>query len=511
MLIDHVPLLNSLLLGLAASCIALPLGIMAANVIRRRGLIGKIVAFAMIVMLMFPLFLHVSLWDAAFGKLGWLTSTRGQVLTPIVSGWTAAAWIHGIAATPQVAIIFLLGLSTGWHVHEEQASLDASSWQILVHIKLRRLLPLGAIAILWVIVACSREIAVTDIYRIETLAEQIYLGYSLGALGSVAGNWSAEQMAAASEFQLGWSLLPFLGVALAFAWGLTRIAAPSRALDEWSPARYQKPTVGWSLGGIMLLILLVVVPFSNVLYRCGFGVKPVEGTAIAGFSWTQFGDVLGRVATQYGQEFSWSTTISAVSATLILATAIPICWFAVRNFVCRFVFIFLVALCLTVPGPLIGTVIAETFASATASWIVWLYDRTIFAPTIATIFFFWPLAAILVWYLFSRINQDSIAHARLDGAGAMSILWHFGIRANAFSLLGCWLVTFALCFGELSASQLVLPPGMDTLPRLMLGLLHAGVDEITAGITILIAGTILVVSVVAYLLMAGRLTNTAKS
>ena len=79
---------------------------------------------------------------------------------------------------------------------------------------------------------------------------------------------------------------------------------------------------------------------------------------------------------------------------------------------------------------------------------------------------------------------------------------------NVWALVGTLLLTFALSFGELSASQLVLPPGIDTLPRLMLGLLHAGVDEITAAIAILIAATIFVVTLFAYGLIAVRLTTT---
>jgi ABC-type spermidine/putrescine transport system permease subunit II len=52
------------------------------------------------------------------------------------------------------------------------------------------------------------------------------------------------------------------------------------------------------------------------------------------------------------------------------------------------------------------------------------------------------------------------------------------------------MITFACCFGELSASQIVRPAGMDTVPRKMLGDLHAGVNELTAGITIV---TVLVI------------------
>ena len=505
---QQIALLQTFSLGITAACVAIPLGLAMVAVIRRWGVIGRLTLLAMIGLLFFPLFLHVSLWDAAFGRLGWLTSTRGEVLTPIVSSWFAATWIHGVAATPQVALIFLLGLSTGSRVHEEQALLDADRWQVLIHVKMRRIVPLAGLAIMWVVVICSREIAVTDIYRIETLAEQIYLGFSLGALGAVAGAWSPQQLAAATDFQIGWSLLPFFGIALVCTYAIIQLATPKQPFGDWKPTRRFNQTFISSLVGILLLILFLVVPFANVIYRCGFEVKPVDGIAVHGFSWAQVGAVLQRASTGFGKEFFWSTTIATVAAGLILVTVIPFCWLASQRAGWRFAYIGLIALCLTIPGPLIGTLIAETFSGVTMPGLIWLYDRTIFAPALASTIFFWPLAAILVWYLFSQIDQDATANAQLDGASSSRILWQFGIRANAYPLLGCWLLTFALCFGELSASQLVLPPGMDTLPRLMLGLLHAGVDEMTAAIAILIAVIIVVVSLLAYWLMTWRFAIT---
>ena len=173
-----------------------------------------------------------------------------------------------------------------------------------------------------------------------------------------------------------------------------------------------------------------------------------------------------------------------VAATCILVLAILIGWLAIRQTVWRFVFVGLVAICLTLPGPLIGTTIVQAFSNAQHPALVWLYDRTIFAPALATAIFCWPLAAMLVWYLFSRIDRETLMHAQLEGAKSFASLWHFGVCGNGLGLIGCWLLTFAMCFGELSVAQLVLPPGMDTLPRLMLGLLHAGVDEMTAALAV---------------------------
>ena len=505
---DVASLWWTLALGLAASTIAIPTGALLNWLAGHTGWLGRLTTIGTVVLLFFPLFLHVSLWDAAFGKLGWLTATRGEVLTPIVSGWAAAAWIHGVAAAPQIAIIFWLGSSIGTQAHEEQALLDASPVSVLLHIKLRRLLSVSLLAMAWVIVTCSREIAVTDIYQIGTLAEQVYLGYSLGTVGSVAGAWSTDQLRIAEEFQLGASLIPIGCFCLLFSIGFVQLTSDRTSDNAWRPSRRKRVSVRSISCAVFMLLLLVAIPFANVLYRSGYTVKRVNGSAVGSFESNQLFSSLQRALTDCSGEFFWSTAIAAVAATVIILIASGLGWLATRYLIARGVFILMLATSLALPGPLIGTTIAEFFSNVEFSPAIWLYDRTIFAPVIATLIFCWPLAGMFLWFLFSRVDRQTMHSMQIDGGTPWHLFWQLGIARNVWAIGGTWLLTFALSFGELSASQLVLPPGMDTLPRLMLGLLHAGVDEMTAAITILIAGTIFAISLIAYCLISRRFTST---
>ena len=509
---DTLSLGRTLALGLAATSIAIPLGALLNWLMGHAGWLGRLTTLATIVLLFFPMFLHVSLWDSAFGKLGWLTATCGEVLTPIVSGWTAAAWIHGIAAAPQVAIIFRLGSLIGTQVHEQQALLDAGPWSVLLRIKLRRILSVSLLAMAWVIVTCSREIAVTDIYQIGTLAEQIYLGYSLGTLGSVAGAWSSDQLKIAEEFSLGPSLIPIGCFCLLFSIGFVRLVANRTNDNKWRPMGQQTASGLAIFGATLTLLLLIVIPFTNVFYRAGYTVKRVTekagDVAVGSFESRQLLNSLQRASTDFSSEFIWSMIISSVCATLTIIGAAGLTWWALESRRARWIFILLMATSLALPGPLIGTTVANLFANVQFSPMTWLYDRTIFAPVVANLIFCWPLAGMFLWFLFNRIDRQSVHSIQLDGGTAWNSFWELGIMRNVWALVGTWLLTFALSFGELSASQLVLPPGIDTLPRLMLGLLHAGVDEITAAIAILIAATIFVVTLFAYGLIAVRLTTT---
>ena len=166
-------------LGAMTSLIAIPIGILLAWVANGRGFIAAMVRMFCVVGVLLPVFAHVTAWDAAFGKLGLLTNTFGDVLKPIVSRWPAAVWIHSMVAAPQVAVLFLVAMRSGSEAWEDAIRLEVGSAAANIRILLWRFLPVAVAAALWTIICCAREIAVTDIYQIGTLSEQVYLGLSL--------------------------------------------------------------------------------------------------------------------------------------------------------------------------------------------------------------------------------------------------------------------------------------------------------------------------------------------
>jgi ABC-type Fe3+ transport system permease subunit len=494
---DRAVAWRTITLGLSASVIALPIGGLIAWVCRGEGRVPRTLLVSTIALLMVPMFIQVSGWDAAFGKLGWLTSTKGQILVPLVSGWTAASWIHGIAAAPQIALILLIGLSVSRREYEEQALLDTSAAGVFWNVTLRRLWPLLILSIAWIVISCAREIAVTDLYQIGTLAEQIYLGYSLG-INSIAGTWTADQLADAGSLGvlLTISLVAWMSVtAFCFFIGLTHLEYQS---DGWKPRPLAAEGIPRTVIGLMLLLVMVAVPIGNVVLRACFYVRPVDGVPTQGYSIQQLTHSIRRSAFDYREEFDWSFLIAVTSATLILLLALIFATAARRSRFAQVVFVITLAITCALPGPYIGTLIASSFSNLSNPTVHWAYNYTIAAPVLANLIFCWPVGALLVWFLFRNISQDALESASVEGAGGLRRFWHFGLQANALSLAGCWLISFAFCFGELSASQIVRPAGIDTVPRKMLGDLHAGVNEMTAGITIVTAFTIVSISLVGW-------------
>ena len=491
--------MRTFLLGLGASSLAFPLAALAAWAIRESNLVGRWLFRACICLAVIPVYLNVGYQDAAIGKLGWLTSNGNQVLTPLLSGWSAAVWAHATSLLPQLTLLIQFCLGSQ-RTYEEQGLLEASDWQVFFHITLRQLLPLAILSAIWGIVVCSREIAVTDLYQIGTMAEQLYLGYALNQPGGTAGNWTTDQLAQAGN--LSWSISLSIFCALASVATLAvdmfnRQIGENRGLLVASKSLSSRRRINSTpamVVAVLVLLLLVVIPMFNVVYRVGLAVEATDRGPSLVWHTSNAVSAISKTATDHQDAFHWSSIIALTSSTLVLLTAFGSCWVARRRkgFAVALILVWVI-LC-GCSGPAIGITISQCFANSSLSPIIWLYDQTILPAVLANSFFVWPIAVIGTWVVACRVPEDQLDHAKTENVGAFGRAFEFGIRQNARTFLGLWLLLGAISFGELSATQMVTPPGIETVPQVTLGKLHAGVDEATAALTILTTGLIVAIA-----------------
>ncbi len=490
---------RTFLLGLSASGLAFPLSLLTAWAIRESTFVGRWLFRACVCLAVIPVYLNVGYQDAAIGKLGWLTSNGNQVLTPLLSGWSAAVWAHATSLLPQFTLLILFSLGSQ-RTFEEQGLMEASAWQVFYHITLRQLLPLALLSAIWGIVICSREIAVTDLYQIGTMAEQLYLGYALNQPGGTAGNWTADQLAQAGN--VGWP------ISLSIFFALTSVATLAvgmfnRQIQEnrdlsTTGAPTQSPTKNNSTPAmavaVLLLLLLVAIPLFNVVYRVGLAVETTDQGPSLVWQMTNALSAISKTAIDHKDAFYWSSIIALTSSSLLLLSAFGCCWLARqrRGFAMLLILVW-VTLC-GCSGPAIGITISKCFAASNFWPVIWFYDQTILPAVLANLFFVWPIAVIGAWVVVCRVPKDQLDHAKMENAGALSRAVEFGIRQNARTFFGLWILLGVISFGELSATQMVTPPGIETVPQVTLGKLHAGVDEATAALTILTTGLIVAIA-----------------
>ncbi len=469
---------NTLLLGLSTSSIAIPVGLVLARLCLYSGVVPRVLWLSCLCLVFVPLFMQVSAWDSAFGKLGWLINVQLFNGT-LANSWAPAIWIHAMAAVPQVALIVWFGLWKSGRAFEDQASLDADQHSVFWHVTLPRILPLIGISIVWIMASCAREIAVTDIYRIGTIAEQIYLGYSLGEFEQPLRD-SGGTTVVSIAIGIIWIMACCALILMAFQKYVDRYLRS----DDVS-VRNQQPASAWqNLTGLILIAIIVLIPAANLLIRASKHVVLVDGSPVPQYSLANLMSVVSNVPQEFATELQWSFLIAAVSSVMILTLAIAISWMAIESSAWQLLLMISFAICCSLPGPLIGTGLLQIRNGLEIGTVNWLFDRTIFAPVIANLVFCWPMGCIPVWMILHNTASDSLEHAKTDGVSSVARLLRIVLAGNFVACCGCLLIVFAICFGELSASQLVVPPGMDTLPRRMLGMLHSGVDDTTAGLTI---------------------------
>lgn len=429
-----------------------------------------------------PIFLHLSVWDAAIGKLGWITADTDQLFQPLVPRWLAAWWVHATSIAPAVGWLVVKYLELEKPASEQQALLILSPVRVFWQLTLVRLGPVLWIGGMWALLVACREIAVTDLYQIGTLAEQIYLGFSLAQPDRALGGQTPQFWQATWWLQvltIGW--IACSATTLIMVVVRTDTLSRNRLRNVVMPVggSWRQAAVGASLG-----LLFIAIPLANLVLRACLVVETIDGSPQVTYQVTALIAALGRVITEYRDSIYWSGLIAAWGGGCSLLVGLYWAWQARQRYWVFVAYWSVAAIVLALPGPLIGSFYFQLFDYDWGRTVNRILDRTILLPVLATVTYSWPVVAILCWQTVREVPQDTIEAAQLDGVPDHWQLWTLLVRGTWPRLVSWLVLVIAWMFGELSASQMVLPPGIDTVPRLMLGFLHAGVDEMTAAMSL---------------------------
>ena len=493
-------ILNSAWLALSAAAIALPLGTFLALLLMRFAVGGRRLAAACLVLLLFlPLVVQVSGWDAALGKLGWYTLALGSGGRPWLSGMTAAIFLHGIAAVPWVALIMCVGLSQVDSRQEEAAHLETSPQGVLLGVTLPHCASFLTAAGLWVAVATANDMTVTNIYlndpRQMTYTEQFYMNYSAAADARPAVLAVLPGLAA------------FVVVILAALWLVTRLSA-CRVLV--GAVAFHTPAVDgrcWlsTLALWLPLGLLVLVPLASLVSKAGFVVEEHGAGRVRSWSMVKCASEIARIPAHFDQEIEYTMLTAIGAATLASVVAIALAWPARRGGWRAIGATTATILALATPGPVVAVGLIYLLnhrippylplgEGRSESWLILLYDKTLVVPTLAQAIHALPLTIVVYQYSFATLADDELAAAQLDGAGPFRSLWLIALPQRWLAIAGAWLAALAVAAGDLAWSNLVIPPGGDTVQRRIFGLVHAGVEEQVAALCL--------VATVAYAVLA---------
>jgi iron(III) transport system permease protein len=461
-------LANTARFAVGTCAIGLPAGVVLAMLLVRTNLPGRRAIAALLAgVLLVPLYVQCGAWQAAFGLQGWWRTATGAAAPWISDGWGAAVWVQSMAAIPWVALIVGGGLYFVPRELEEEALLDGSPAQVFRRVTLPYTLSLVCVAALLVAVSAAGDMTVTDQFQVRTYAEEVYTATS-------GGEPSAP-------------LRTLPGVTLAL-WLFAAALLVVLRLTPWTPLSNIRPPLVFQLGrwrwplavlAMAAIAVLVGVPIGSLAWKAGVLVSHWPSGYVRTWSLEKCLSITARSPARYSRELFWSFAPGVLAATSAVAAALPAAWLARRGGWRQAPLATSAAIALAVPGPLLGL---ATIWLLNRNQTAWLYDHTVAGPWLVQWVRVWPLVALVVACALRSIPREETQSAALEGAGPLATLARIGLAQRLPAVAAAWLAALALAIGELAATHLVTPPGMQSLAFRIFDLLHAGVEDQVASI-----------------------------
>ena len=119
-----------------------------------------------------------------------------------------------------------------------------------------------------------------------------------------------------------------------------------------------------------------------------------------------------------------------------------------------------------------------------ANVLHYLYDRTVFVTAIGQAMHAFPVGMLIVWHGLNTVPRELLEAAAVDGASGWQRFWRVVLPLRWPAIGLAWLAAFLLAVGELSATILVVPPGVWTLGTRIAHLLHFNTQNEWAGLSL---------------------------
>lgn len=474
-------------LAVLVPVLAVPLGSGLALLLHRpdvpaRGPLRVLVVLPLLV----PQFVLGYSWTQAYGRAGFTDQLAGV-------RWTTLFGPIGVVAVlvvDAVPICFLLtsaGLATRAQPELESAARTAGAgWWVTVRtIVLPLLRPVLTAEVVLVFVATLESFAVPQVLGTpagyETVTTRIYSDVSLGS----------DPATFTDAMTLSLALIVVVAVLLVPA---DVLLAPR--LRSWrAPSLGDRPTGGRpTLRGSLIAVgvgcysaLVVLLPTAALVLASvtrAIGLPPTPG------NWT-----LGNFRAALDEP-----TLAAIGNSVELA--------ALAAVVLTVLGAAVAALHRSRSAQLLGTAAALPFAvpgSALAVGLLIAYDRWI-GGTLAIILLaylakFWAMAHRAIAGAADRLLVSEWQAARTSGAGPVTAVRSVWLPALAPALAGAWLLVFVAALHEVTMSSLLYSTGNETLAVAVLNSQQLGTTSITAALSVVLTGLLVIGAVPAWFML----------
>jgi ABC-type Fe3+ transport system permease subunit len=466
--------IHTLTVSLASGMLALALGAPCAVLLARTKLRYRTSWTILLSLSLFiPLPMLLSGWYLVLQTLG----APLAALWTVEARWTGTVLMHALLSLPWVIIILSVGLLWVEPSLEEEMQLYAPPWRVFKVVVLPHCRPYVGMAFLIACWPTWHEISVTDYFKIQTLAEEVYLQLTAG---------SREDASRALAAMLPWCVL-MIAVTLLMMRHWQKALPP-----RWpSLTRQQRLLLGnWQWAGqlwmLLVIVLLLGIPLFGLMERVGMVYSDTPyWSLVAG--WNRVWGVLTRQASF----LTHGLVVALGSGLLTTLLTIVLLWISASSRSWQNGMQWWMAILWTIPGPLLGLgllSLIDLLITMPGGWLSpLLYSDPSPVPNIWVCSLrFLPLAWFALWPVIAQLPEHLEESAWLEGASPWqrfclhywSRLWQPG--------LGVALGVGLLALGEISASKLVTTPGYLPLSHHVFQQLHAGADTEVAALSLVL-------------------------
>ncbi|MBA3990255.1 MAG: iron ABC transporter permease [Propionibacteriales bacterium] len=464
--------LNTVLLAVAVTVTAVPLGTLVALGLRRADVPGRgWWRFAMLLPVLVPQFVLGYSWTQAYGRAGFTDTILGLVWPSVLGPW--GVWAVLVVNTVPLTYLFVaVGLATRAEPNLERAARASGGdpASVLRHVTLPLLRPSIAAASVLSFVLTMESFAIPQVMGtpagFTTVTTTIYRDLSLGS--------DPLSFVEALTLALLLVALTVLVVIPADLWLGPRLRVTRVANPEGAPIVTPRGAAGrWiaaGLGGYLLLgVVLPLIALVTAAITPAVGVSPSPG------NWTldNFRFVVNaRNAEALGR--SALLAFAAAGLLTVLGGAVAV---LERRRAGR-VMASLVTVTLVLPGSTLAVALLITYGR----WI----GGTLTLILLAYLAKLWAFAHRPISGALDRLAAGEMQAARASGAKALTAVRTVALRPLAPALLGAWLICFVTALHEVTMSSLLYGPDSDTLAVVVLNSKELGRIGATAALSVLL-------------------------
>ncbi len=463
---------HTLLLALAVTLLAVPVGTALALVLRRPGLPGRrLLRAGVLLPVLVPDFVLAYSWLRAYGRSGFTDDTIGVAWTGI-QGPVGVAVVVAVNAVPVAFLIVAVGLAARAEPAQERAARasGAGGFTVLRTITLPLLRP-----------ALATASVVVFVLTLGTFAIPLVMGSPAG-FGTVTTRIyanlarSSDPAAFVEAIVLALLLVLIAVVVVAPADLLLgpRLRVTRPATTDPAATTRAGGTSGWwaataVTGYLVLGVGIPLIALVTTALTKAVGLPPVPA------NWTarNFGSVLTLRNTE---ALGRSLVLALVAASVLLVLGGSVAALE-RTRLGRGTGILLM-LTFVLPGSTLAVALLITYGR-------WL-GGTLLLILLAYLAKLWAFAHRPISGALDRLPPDELSAARVSGASLPVALRTVVLRPLAPALLVAWLVCFLTALHEVTMSSLLYGPGSETLAVVVLNSAELGQVGNTAALSVLL-------------------------